>query len=355
LDIDQRALNTNAPQSVNIDSFAARIDQAMSSRDRLTFRHALTSQQVDAFQLVAGQNPDTTIKSHNARITWQRAWSAHTGGEFSVGFDRLRSLLMPEPNAVGPFVSIGTAYTLLGPSSTIPVDRVQNRFRHAALIHHQSGKHRFVTGGELTRVQFNGREASSNRGNYYFRNDFSRDTVPLSLGIFSRYSTDYELTRIPRGSSITSGTTGARPNLTLSFGVRWQPIVGTSEVNNRSRVPYDCDCNNLAPRFGFAYRLPPRYGVLRGAYGLHYGDLYPVTFTQVRWNQPEFQKIEVRRRNCWNLCTNADISPTTQHLLVCPQRKRRIRTSTISAGRRPLPRAGDCNLGTLGADPTNCS
>ena len=52
------------------------------------------------------------------------------------------------------------------------------------------GNHQFVYGGEITRLQFNGREASSNRGNWYFKNDFGRDAVTnFLLGIPSRYST----------------------------------------------------------------------------------------------------------------------------------------------------------------------
>lgn len=298
-DIDPRALNTNAPQHIDTDSASFRIDQTVSKRDRLTFRHALTNQQVDAFQLVAGQNPDTTIKSHAARITWQRVWSANTAMDLSIGYDRLRSLLMPEPNAVGPQVSIGTAYTALGPGSNVPLDRVQNRIRNAAMMSHRSGSHRLTFGGELTRLRFNGREASSNRGNWYFRNDFGRDAIGnFRLGIPSRYSTG--IGDINRGFRsweqhyFAGDSWQARPNLTLSFGVRYQPVPRQHEVNNRTIIDYRCDCNNFAPRFGFAYRTPKSSGVFRGAYGLHYSDLPPVTQQQLRWNPPQFQKIEVQ-------------------------------------------------------------
>ncbi len=163
-DIDPRALNTNSRQSVNTDRAAFRLDQTLGSRDRLMAREALTNQAVQAFQFVAGQNPDTTIKSHQARITWQHTWSPTTVGDFTAGFDRARTLLVPEPHAVGPQVQIGTSWTALGPGSNIPLDRMQNRFRYAALFSHRRGKHKFAAGGELIRLRFNGREASSNRG-----------------------------------------------------------------------------------------------------------------------------------------------------------------------------------------------
>lgn len=297
-DIDRRALNTNAVQRINTDSAAFRVDQTLSVRDRLTARHALTAQHVDAFQFVAGQNPDTTTKSHNSRLTWERSWSARTLTDLSAGFDRVRSLLMPEPNAVGPQVQIGTAFTALGPNSNVPLDRIQNRFRAAMLWSQQRGSHRLIAGGEVTRLRFNGREASSNRGNYYFRNDFGRDAITnFRLGIPSRYTTGIgELDRGFRSWEqhfFAGDTWQLHSRLTLNTSLRYQPFVAPSEVNGRTRIDYGCDCNNLGPRLGFAYRLPGQSGVLRGAYGLHYGELFPVTFQQLRWNPPEFQKIEV--------------------------------------------------------------
>lgn len=313
-DIDRRMLNTNAPQRINTDTASFRLDQLVGTKDRFTVRHALTNQNVDAFQLVAGQNPDTTIKSHTARLTWSRAWSANTTGDFSAGYDRVRSLLVPEPNAVGPQVQIGTAYATLGPTSSVPLDRIQNRFRYAALLNHRRGSHRFVFGGEVARLRFNGREASSNRGNFYFRNDFGRDAITnFRLGIPSRYSTG--IGELDRGFRrweqffFAGDVWQATSNLTLQIGARWEPVLAPHEVNNRTRIPYECDCNNVAPTFSFAYRLPPKYGVLRGAYGLHYGELFAITFQQLRWNPPEFQKIEVQAPFLINPLRDAVIDP----------------------------------------------
>jgi hypothetical protein len=313
-DIDQRALNTNSPQRINTDTASVRLDQTLSPKDRLIARHAWTSQAVDAFQLVAGQNPDTTTKSHSARLTWQRQWSATTTADFSTGFDRVRSQLMPEPNAVGPQVQIGTVYTTLGPGANVPLDRVQNRFRQAALLQVRRGTHRWVFGGESSRLQFNGREASSNRGNFYFRNDFGRDAATnFRMGIPSRYSTG--IGELDRGfrrweqQMFVGDTWQARPSLTLTFGLRYEPVLAPSEVNQRTRITTTCDCNNLSPSFGFAYRLPAGMGVLRGAYGLHYGELFAVTYQQLRWNSPEFQKIETLVPDLLDPLKNAEVSP----------------------------------------------
>src|SRR5207253_5357489 len=144
------------------------------AHDKLFAQHAFTNQKVMAFEFVAGQNPDTNTKSHTARLTWNHAFDARSLVDLTIGFDRVHSLLVPEPNAVGPQVLIGTSYQSLGPNSGIPIDRRTNRFRHAVLYRHQIGNHQFSAGGELDRLQNNGLESSSQRGNFYFRSDFAR-------------------------------------------------------------------------------------------------------------------------------------------------------------------------------------
>ena len=85
----------------------------------------------------------------------------------------------------------------------------------------------------------------------------------------------------------------ATSRLTLSMGLRWEPVTRPTEVNNLTNVPYSSDLNNFAPRFGFAYRLPDRWGVLRGAYGVHYGEIFIATYIQARINPPQNLTVEV--------------------------------------------------------------
>jgi hypothetical protein len=76
--------------------------------------------------------------------------------------------------------------------------------------------------------------------------------------------------------------------------LRYQPVTTPYEVNGRNDIPYPCDCNNFAPQMGVAWRpSKPDLGVIRFAYGLHYGEIYPVTFQQVRFSPPGSSKIVV--------------------------------------------------------------
>jgi hypothetical protein len=300
-DIDQRALNTNSPQSINNNQANLRLDQNLGPKDAVVLQYQYTSQSVNAFQLVAGQNPDTDTKSHLARIVWTRSWNARTITNFSIGYDRLTSNLRPEENAVGPYVS-PSGLTSLGPDGTIPLDRAQNQIRTAANIRQTQGAHELSAGFGLIRRQVNGRETDVHRGFFSFANDFGVDAVTnLRLGRPSQYIGS--IGNVDRGFRLweTQLYAGDRfqvtPRLNLLYSLRWQPTTKPREVNNLNQIPYDSDWNNFAPTFGFAYRLAKNLGVVRGAYGVHFGEIFFVTYQQIRFSPPLNHKIVVTAPN----------------------------------------------------------
>ena len=318
-DIDPRALNTNAPQSINTDASSIRIDQDLGAHDKVYARHTFTNQQVNAFEFVAGQNPDTNTKSHSARLTWSHTFSTPSLLDLTIGFDRVHSLLVPEPNAVGPQVTIGTSYQSLGPGATIPIDRRVNRFRHAAMYRREIGKHLLSAGGEVDRAQNNGLEASSERGNYYFRSDFGRDAITnFRMGVASRYSAaigdGHRGFRWFEQQYFVSDIWKVRSDLTVNYGLRYTPVTGPNEVNHLTPVNFNCDCNTFAPQFGIAWQTPGA-GVVRAAYGLQFGDVYPQTLQQVRWDPPNFLKVEVQAPpSLLNPLQGTDLGPGARHL-----------------------------------------
>ncbi len=313
-DINARALNTNALQAIDDDNAALRADKSFQDRDRLFARYAFTTQTVDAFQLLAGQNPDTTTRAHTARLTWSRVWNAATIGNLSAGFDRVVSRIVPEPNAIGPSVDFGGAIEALGPSSYIPIFRTQNRFRYSADLLQKRGDHTWTAGLELARRQINGSETSSHRGNLVFRDDFGRDAIAnLRLGTPTRFTGAVGNTH--RGFRLWeiqwfAGDEWKLSNaVTLNVGVRWEPALRPVEVDGLNVIPYGCDCNNFAPRLGLAWRLPGRGGVLRANFGIHYGEIFPVSFQQVRYNPPLNQKFEVPAPELGSVFQNLNVQP----------------------------------------------
>ncbi|MCL5744566.1 MAG: hypothetical protein M1541_11670, partial [Acidobacteria bacterium] len=235
-DIDERALNTNSPQTIDNNNAGIRIDRTLGSKDRLTARYSFISQRVLAFELVAGQNPDTSTRSHQARLTWDRQWSAATVTDLSAGFDRLGSLLVPEKNAVGPMIST-SGLTTLGPNGVIPIDRVINNFRYGGQVRQTRGRHSWRAGFDLLRRQVNGTESDVHSGFFSFGNDFGRDAITnLRLGIPTQHIVSIgDVHRNFRNWDMqyyVGDNWRVRPDLTLTYGLRYQPVTTPYEVHH---------------------------------------------------------------------------------------------------------------------------
>ena len=310
-DINPRALNTNAPQEIDNDTISTRLDQALSGSDSLLTSYRFKTQKVEGFQLVKGQNPDTTTRSHDGRITWSRIWSAATISDFSAGFDRVTSLIVRDETAFGPSIRVGRELQSLGGTSSVPFDRAQNRFRYAGLVRHTRGRHLWTAGFEVLREQLNGVESSGHVGSFRFGTDFldennePRDAITnLRLGtpsgFFKGIGNTHRGFRSWRMQYFLGDQWKPNSSLTLSFGLRYQLATRPSEVNRLSEIPYHCDCNNFAPSFSFAYRPEQGWGVLRGAYGVHYGEIFPATYTQERFNPPHNLNISVNAPDLTN-------------------------------------------------------
>ena len=288
-DINPRAHNTNAPQSINNDVAGGRLDLPLGTPDRIALDYRFRRQAVDAFQLVQGQNPNTTTGSHDARMTWTRDLSAETTGNLSAGFRRMTSLIVQDETAFGPLVWLMRQLETLGGTSSIPYDRAQNFYRYAGSITTRKGNHQLSAGFSAVREHLNGIESSGHTGMIMFSADFGRDMITnVRLGTPSRITqalgTPHRGFRRWRMQHFVGDTWTVRRDLTLNFGIRFEPTTRPVEVNGLSDLPYRCDCNNFAPSFGFAYRTP--LGVLRGAYGLHYGEIFAATYSQERFNPP---------------------------------------------------------------------
>jgi hypothetical protein len=297
LDFDPRALNTNAPQSSDTSEAFLRIEPSAGA-GRFVFSHQLQRRRLDAFQLVAGQNPDTSIHSHRTRLAWRRG--ALSG---ALHFDRTRSLLLPEPNAVGPRVRFGYQIEELGPDSQFPINRAHNAFR-GGLLWSRDGKHSLTAGGGLTRYQLNGIEVNNQRGLFWFTNNYGRTAIEnFRYGAPSMYETTIgELARGFRNwaGNLFFGDRWRTGNaFQLYWGLRYNFETAPYEVDGLTPIPYRCDCNNFSPRLSFAWRVPIGW-TLRAAYSTVFGQIFPVTYQQARINLPHVRYVQVQNPDILN-------------------------------------------------------
>jgi hypothetical protein len=297
-DINPRALNTNAPQNIDDNNAGATLSESAGDKDQLVFRYNLTLQDVNAFQLVGGQNPNTATKNHDARTTWTRTWNATTATDFSIGFNRVSSVLSQDETSPGFTVFFSGALDSVGPTTTVPLDRVQNTFRYAGRLQQTRGNHTLNAGFDIARRQINGFESNGHLGAFSFRADFGRDRIEnLLAGRASQYRRAVGNThrgfRVWRPSFFLGDIWRSSPRLTVNFGLRYEPSPAPSEVNGLSEIPFGCDCNNVSPSFGFAYRLSDKWAVVRASYGLHYGQVFPATYMQTRFNPPDILNLNI--------------------------------------------------------------
>lgn len=297
-DITGRALNTNDQQNIDDQRAGATFEQDANNKDRLILRYNLTLQAVEAFQLVAGQNPDMTTKNHDARTTWTRTWNPATSTDFSVGYARVSSVLQRDEGWFGPTFLFSRTLESLGPNSSVPLDRAQNTFRYAGRLQRTSGNHTLNAGFETTRRQINGFESNDSNGAFSFRADFGRGRIENVLagtpsGYRQAIGNSHRGFRVWTQSLFLGDTWHVSSRLTLSTGLRYEIAPAPTEVNGLTAIPYDCDCNNLAPSFGFAYRVSDKWGVLRASYGLQYGEIFSATFMQTRFNPPGILRLNL--------------------------------------------------------------
>jgi hypothetical protein len=186
----------------------------------------------------------------------------------------------------------------LGPQAIIPLDRAMNVYRAAGAVRRQANARGWMAGFEIARRQMNGAETDAHRGFFSFGNDFGRDAITnLRMGTPSQHIVS--IGDVHRGFRSWESAASAGGQFRLgaatdfSWSLRWQAATRPVEVNGRNVVPYDSDLNNWAPSFGVAQRLGSRGGVFRAAAGVHFGEIFPVTYSQVRFSPPGSVKIAV--------------------------------------------------------------
>ncbi len=315
--LDPRALNTNAPQRVNTNTFGGRVDAPVGKNDALALRWASTVQNVKAFQLVAGQNPDSDVHNHRGTATWRKTISPRLLVTLSTLFDRTTTSIRPDPTSPAYRINTNNVLQTIGNDTDVPARRIQNVFRYAGALEGTHGDHHWRAGGEMVRQQTNSQEQEFLRGVFTFQSAFGNDALTnMRKGLATNYQQTigdtYRGYRVRKWVAYVDDQWKVTDKLNLHIGLRWEPMQKPTEVNHRETMPFGCACGTLAPRFAFAYRLPRKWGVLRGGYAMDYGQLFPATFGQLRMNLPIAARMTINSPDLLNPLggiTVADLGP----------------------------------------------
>lgn len=346
-------LNYNSALTISlIDSqFHVRTDHHLTERDMVTVRVSWNNNnQVYVINRFGGPyipnfslpNPEKTI---NGTVGYLRTFSSRLVNEFRVGVNRYSNDLangdqtapsdvgLPNGNEIAngmPSVTFaGSAIEPLGGLDWF--DREQNEMTtmFSDSMSYLSGQHSFKFGGEFTRMQFNTRGATNQRGTISF--DGSRNgLIPRIPGNERAGALADFLLGQPYEASIVVGQFGrgyrqslfalfaqdswrATPNLTVNLGLRYDYSAPWSEVNGKlsNLAPngsllvvgdpgldsfYRADKNNFAPRVGLAYDFTGTgRTVMRAGFSVLYETLLQANSVQQVENNPPYSAAAVTR------------------------------------------------------------
>ena len=304
-DLDPRALNTNAPQRVDTNTLGGRMDAPLGQNDSLALRFQTTVQSVKAFQLVAGQNPDSDLHNHRATATWRHVFRPTLLAAFSASYDRTTTSIRADPSSPPVRINVTNVIQTIGNDTDVPILRTQNVFREAGALEGTVGNHRWRVGGEAVRTQMNSMEQEILRPVFTFQNSFGNDAVTnLRIGLPVAYNAllgdTYRGYRTWKFVAYADDSWRVTSRLQIHIGLRYEPLLRPTEVNQREIMPFGCSCGALAPRVALAYKLPGKWGVLRSGYGLDYGQMFVATFGQARMNLPNAARLTINTPNLLN-------------------------------------------------------
>lgn len=193
-------------------------------------------------------------------------------------------------------------YTGIGGPGSLPTIRLENTFNPNVSFTKLMGAHTLKFGTSIVRRQIIDFQTNQGDGSYSFDRNFTSDPnntgstgdpmASFLLGTASAISQDFLLVwpgiRTMEIGSYFQDDWKVNSRLTLNIGVRYEYTPPPVEVSNRwanfdivtgklkiagynsdRQAGVQNDANNLAPRFGFAYKLMPNT-IVRGGYGIFF-------------------------------------------------------------------------------------
>ncbi len=321
------------------DSFDARVDHVLSSRDRLVARYSFNDRDLTEpfagrfFSSVPGYGNTIPRRGQNMMLAETHVFGAHWINDVRLAYNRVAGSTLHENRGQNVNQQVGimslaenprdfglslinvAGFSPLGDEPNNPQRSVTNTFQATNQTHYSPGHHLVRFGFDLRRAQQNAFRGVMSRGfiNFNAPSFFTGNPLADLLLGFPSFSGGARLDnpQYLRTTSVNLFAQDAwhlRPRLTLSLGLRYEynsppadrfDRANLYDVQTRSLVPvgeqgiprggYFPDRNNLAPRIGLAWS--PFSGgrtVLRAGYGLYYDQSALAIANGLYFNSPFF-------------------------------------------------------------------
>jgi Carboxypeptidase regulatory-like domain/TonB dependent receptor len=323
-----------APSSNKPKQYNARIDLVPSANDQLTVSTYLTRTFFVGSDTGAAARPqaDITTTPHNSAFTvlYNRTLSATLLNEARFNFTRFSFNEVESSTQTNFGIPRAEIENLLtdgrrirfgaNQAETTPGIFAETTLEFRDVVRYVRGNHGFTFGGELRKERNDDNLNGASRPLYTFAGLFNfANDAPLFYQINADPQTGGAANaqrhfRSGGYALYVQDEWKARPNLTLSAGLRYEYFDVLKERDNLvsnfvfgpgggltgSRVEptgelYKPDRNNFAPKLSFAYS-PKRFDdklVLRGGFGINYNRIPEVVFTNSRGNPPFFARFSI--------------------------------------------------------------
>ena len=325
--VSKRHLNTNAFRDIRNTAFSIHLDGRLRSGDRIAFDEQFSNTAEEPFELVIGQNPQTTTRPQSLRLTYIRSFSPSTVMQLAASYTRLGAVLLPTERyqnllqSLGipevPDFDLGEELSNIGiPGQGIPRKRFENHYQLSPQLTRTAGRHAFASGISVKHLWDSDERTSNGRGTLLFNRDFTIFDPELVNpdGSIGGERTATAVENFLRGQasrlSLSVGNQyrgyrnwewiayfqdrwAFRPGLQLTWGLRYEVLTAPREVSHLFDFQHDTDANNLAPQFGFAWSAPQTGLVVRGGYGIAFGSLTIATWNRQAGNPPLTYSLSV--------------------------------------------------------------
>lgn len=295
---------------------------------------------------------DSALIAHNAVANWVRTFTPTLIMEAKMGFSRFNLNFTQEgaspgaqlgeklgvkgsnqgPQSDGIPIFSPSGYTGIGQTRSLPIIRIENTFHPGVNFTNVRGSHSVKFGMEARRRQVTQYQTNRGNGRFNFSRTFTNDPnrtantgdamAGLLLGTASTIEQDFTLVfpgiRGTEWATYVQDDWKVSDRLTLNLGLRYEYDTRVSEVANRwtnfdpvtgklliagfntdKNTGIERDANNVAPRFGFAYRVHEGT-VLRGGFGIFYNPAGSESVLMRRHRQLPFGPINVEDINQFN-------------------------------------------------------
>jgi len=321
-------------QPANQTETTFRVDHQITSVDDITLRYNLGMLNLfepfaSGVNSVPGFGDYVNDHTHNAMIRYQHLFGTRAVNTATLGFTRFSRDILPQnyrvdvgnlwnvdwlnlpPRDFGyPSITVG-GFSQIGDNTGYPILRQATSYQLGDGLALVRGKHLFKMGGEVRWLRLNSHVDLLSRGSISFPGYMSGSGLSdLMLG-FPSFAMQAQINnpihlRSTSYAGYIQDDWKLRPNLSLSFGVRYEynspaidPGNGMSELNLQTgqivqvgtngvtRSGIRSDRNNFAPRLGLTWN-PTRDFVLRTGYGFYYDAGMFVVDSAAYFNPPQF-------------------------------------------------------------------